>query len=49
MAGQFVLIETDVIGVAIQAKPRRGSYIVSISEADQEGEGGSAPSEQKAS
>ncbi len=47
MAGHFVPIETDVIGVAIQAKPRRGSYIVAINEAEGESTGGA--DEQKAS
>lgn len=38
MAGQIVPIEAELIGVAIQSKPRKGSYIVALNEAE-EGEG----------
>ena len=49
MAGQFVMIETDVIGVAILAKKRRGHFIVAINEVDQEGEGNATATDPKAS
>jgi uncharacterized protein (DUF342 family) len=49
MAGNFVQIETDVIGVAILAKKRRGNFIVAINEVDQEGEGTTTAEDQKAS
>jgi len=53
MAGQIVPIEADVIGVVIQSKPRKGSYIVAINESEEtegSGEANAAPApEQKAS
>ena len=49
MAGQYVMIETDVIGVAILSKKRRGNFIVAINEVDQEGEGNATATDQKAS
>ncbi len=48
MAGQYVMIETDVIGVAILSKKRRGNFIVAINEVDQEGEGNATATDQKA-
>ncbi len=53
MAGQIVPIESELIGVVIQSKPRKGSYIVAINEAEETesaGEANAAPApEQKAS
>lgn len=37
MAGQLIQIEADVIGVVIQSKPRKGSYIVAITESGSDG------------